>query len=176
MQTLKDNFNLWFRKSIESLYGNENAGFPILMLVLPLLERYLRSKSGVPEGEKLTPAFFNELVALFPSLKDETLARNFWQVYRNGILHQATLSRKNSRGTMMPDGWLSGNDKIKDFEIDSNGHFWVNPVKFAKKVIDTINNDFSNYEASGSHAHNLATAQTSPIGLSGTSGYGRLIP
>lgn len=165
----KDNFKLWFCEVIDSLCKNENAGFPILMITFPLLERYLRSKSRTGEDEKLKTPFFNELIKIFPVLRDEPTAKQFWQVYRNGILHQATLSQKNIKGVAMPNGWLSG-VKNNAVEIDGLGHFWVNPVEFAKKVIDTINNDFSSYEAKGSPSHTLATVQSSPLGYSGTRG------
>ena len=169
MTTNKDNFNLWFRTIIESLYKNKHAGFPILMLTFPLLERYLRSKSGVNEGN-LKPSFYDELRTLFPILKDNSIAEQFWQVYRNGILHQATLSQQDRKNIKMPDGWLSG-DK-KDIEIDAGNAFWVNPVEFAKHVMNSIDKDFSYFEAASSFGHPLSTTKKAPDGSNGTSGCG----
>jgi hypothetical protein len=176
MNTNKENFKLWFCNVIESLYGNKNAGFSILMLTFPLLERYLRSKSNTPENSVLGPPFYDELVKLFPVLKDNVdniTAKNFWQVYRNGILHQATLSQRDNKGIKMPDGWLSG--EKKDIEIDQ-GAFWVNPVEFTRRVIDIIDKDFSNFEAPGSSSHPLAIEQSSSDGFYGTSGSGTRMP
>ena len=48
-----DNFRAWFSKILEGLYSVQDAGFPILMISFPLLERYLREKSGVHEGNLL---------------------------------------------------------------------------------------------------------------------------
>jgi hypothetical protein len=171
MNTHKGNFKRWFSDIIKSLYKNENAGFPILMITFPLLERYLRSKSGTSASSSLGEPFYDELVNLFPVLKDTKIANEFWQIYRNGILHQATLSQRNRKDIKMPDGWLSG-DK-KDIEIDSRGTFWVNPVEFAKQVIDAIDKDFVNFEARGISGHPLATAQKTPDGSHGTSGLGK---
>jgi hypothetical protein len=171
MTANKDNFKLWFCEIIEALYEKEHAGFPLLMLTFPLLERYIRSKSATNEAGALKEPFFNELRKLFPVLKDNDMARKFWHVYRNGILHQATLSQRKSRKDIqMPGGWLSG--IRKDVEIDSNGAFWVNPVEFAKHVINVIDKDFSNFEATSFSDHPLATAQKAPDGSHGTSGSG----
>ena len=141
-----DNFKLWYSDVIESLYMNQNAGFPILMLTFPLLERYLRSKSTLSYKDTLNSHFYDQLLKLFPELKDNTTASLFWNIYRNGILHQATLSEKDRKGNMMPGGGLSGDVK-GSIKIESDGCFYVNPVEFAKKVIDTINNDFPTFES-----------------------------
>jgi hypothetical protein len=166
----RENFKLWFREIIEDLYKKENAGFPILMITFPLLERYIRSKSGVNEDPTLGDTFYNELVKLFPVLKDKDIAKKFWHVYRNGILHQATLSQRTGKGIQMPDGWLSGVKKV--VEIDSSGAFWVNPVEFAKHIIDVIDKDFSNFEAKSFLDHPLSTARLMADGYYSTSGSG----
>jgi hypothetical protein len=168
MSPHKDNFNLWFRKVIENIYENENAGFPLLMLTFPLLERYLRSKSEIFDSPTLGEPFFKALLNLFPVLRNTEIARKFWQVYRNGILHQATLSQRKNNDIKMPDGGLSGDKNY--IEIDQSGAFWVNPVEFAKRVIDTIDKDFSNFEARSNSNHPLATAQKAPDGFNATCG------
>jgi hypothetical protein len=170
MMSQKENFKIWFRDVIESLYEYEHGGFALLMLTFPLLERYLRSKSGTPEDKNLGEDFYRELVKLFPVLKDNDCAKKFWQVYRNGILHQATLSEQDKKGTHMPDGWLFGG--AKDVEIDSQNAFWVNPVKFAQRVIDIIEHDFSTFEAESIRAPGLAKVQMMYSGSFGTSGSG----
>jgi len=166
--TQKENFKKWFRDIIENLYKYEHGGFVLLMIAFPLLERYLRSKSGTDEDKKLGEDFYRELVKLFPVLKDNDCAKNFWQVYRNGILHQATLSEQSRKGIRMPDGWLSG--ETNDIKIDPQNAFRVNPVKFAKRVIDIIDNDFSTYEALSLRASGLPKVQIMSSGSYGTSG------
>lgn len=170
MPNHKDNFILWFRNIIEALYPNEDAGFSLLMLTFPLLERYLRSKSNTSPSDPLGDSFYNELVKLFTALRGNGFAKKFWQVYRNGILHQATLSQQNKKGIKMPNGWLSG--EKRDIEIDSSDAFWVNPVEFAKHVMDAIDKDFSYFEAQNTAEHHpLAIAQTASDGSHGTSGH-----
>lgn len=176
MNTNKDNFNLWFRDILKLLYDKENAGFPILMITFPLLERYLRSKSGLSYDDNLDPCFYDQLVKLFPELKDNKNATLFWNVYRNGILHQSTLSEKDRKGKTMPSGGLTSNIK-ESIEIDSNDDFSVNPVKFAKKVITTIDKDFSTFEALGVSTPKLATIQITSGGYNATCGSAqRMIP
>jgi hypothetical protein len=85
-----DNFKCWYADILERLYTNGEAGFVILMITLPLLERYLREKSGVNEGDLIDP-FYVQLRRVFPALPDNTAARNFWQVYRNLIINHVTL-------------------------------------------------------------------------------------
>ena len=168
MYSHKENFQNWFCNIIESLYTNEHAGFPILMLTLPLLERYLRSKSKTGEAIFLGPDFYNELIRVFPILSDEKTAKDFWHIYRNGILHQSTMSQQKSNGIKMPDGWLSGD--VNDVEIDQKGAFCVNPVKFARQVISIINHDFQTYEAPNSPNHPLSSGKALANGRYGTSG------
>jgi hypothetical protein len=167
MATNKDNFNLWFRTTIKSLYDKEHVGFPILMLTFPLLERYLRVISGLKETDRLNDIFYKNLGTKFPAVNDVETAKNFWQVYRNGLLHQATFSKRNLKNIEMPDGWLSGEISCA-VKIDSDGHFWVNPVEFAEIVLDTIDKDFGNFEALGKNVSQMAQVKTSSNGNYGT--------
>jgi hypothetical protein len=50
MDCHKKNFEVWYKAILEGLYSNRNAGFVILMVAFPLLERYLREKSGLHDG------------------------------------------------------------------------------------------------------------------------------
>src|SRR5260370_33667137 len=97
MSTHVHNFKYWYSDILNRLYANGNAGFVILMIAFPLLERYLREKSGVHEAY-LTDPFYDELRRVFPVLPDNAVAGQFWQVYRNGLLHQVTLSQQNRKG------------------------------------------------------------------------------
>jgi hypothetical protein len=64
----------------------------------------------------------------------------------------------------------------KDIEIDQSGAFWINPVEFAKHVIDTIDKDFSTFEALSNSDHPLVTAQKAPDGFNGTCGSVERLP
>jgi hypothetical protein len=163
-----DNFRCWYSRILDILYEDEHAGFVILMIAFPLLERYLREKSGDHEGN-LTDEFYNELRHIYPALTDRSIASTFWQVYRNGILHQVTLSQANRKGIHMPEGWLSSG--VEMITIGSFGEFWVHPMKFSRRVVETIESDFATFEGQSSDNHPLPVVRVqTACGTSGTSG------
>jgi hypothetical protein len=142
MSTSREHFDSWFVNVLESLYPTRDAGFVMLMTAFPLLERYLQQRARIPaENEKLNENFYNELCRLFPKLRDTRQARDFWQVYRNGVLHQGTFSqRRVSYGA-------ASHDIPESIYIDENkGIFIVHPVLFAKQVLENIVNDFATFE------------------------------
>jgi hypothetical protein len=138
-----DNFKNWYMATLERLYPYRDAGFAILMIGFPLLERYLRKKVRLLPKDNLSDLFYTELASLFPVLSNVLTAKAFWQVYRNGLIHEVTLSRQNRSGHEMPVGWVSHDKPMISVE---EGSFWIHPVDFAKKVIDTIQNDFETFE------------------------------
>ena len=148
------NFSEWFIDVLRVLSVTPGAGFSILMISLALLERYLREKSGVHE-EKLNSRFYSELLRVFPEFPNENAAKNFWQVYRNGLMHQVALSLRSNQGDAMP---LSGlRDDGDSVEVSQEGHFWVNPSKFSERVVSTIQNDFTPFLGKHSPNHPLPT-------------------
>ena len=158
------NFKCWHKEVLESLYSNENAGFVLLIATFPLLERYLREKSGAHENKTLPPAFYAELRKILPALPDDDVADQFWHVYRNGLLHQVTLSMGKRKSIKPPIGWLGSKAEI--LTLDPSGNFWVHPVKFARKVIKVIEADFATFE--GTHSTNHPLPLVDPL-RSGTS-------
>lgn len=141
-----DNFIKWFKEPLNTLYKNKHAGFAIVMLSLPILERYLRQKSGVFENQNLDPRFHREFLKMFPSVRDIEAVKTFWRVYRHGLLHQATLKSDN---TIISAAVHSG---AADIEFDGK-LFTVSPNKFSAKVVKTIEEDFQTYEGAGSPKH-----------------------
>jgi len=165
-----DNFIKWFEEPLKYLYENDNAGFVILMVSLPLLERYLREKSGVHEG-KLNDSFYKRFAEIYPSLNDRGIAKKFWQIYRNGLLHQATLSLKAKNGTIVLAAGVHGDaPEIKHEGYGADGEvFTISPRKFSEKIVLTIKSDFATFEGTGSANHPLP--QILPeTGVSGWSG------
>jgi hypothetical protein len=152
--TPRENFESWFVNVLDSLYPRREAGFVILMTALPLLERYLRQRAGLPaEGVTINnPRFYDELRTIFPVLRDRNQAQHFWKVYRNGLLHQGTFSQQS-----VISG-LASHDIAESICIDQNGNFCVHPVLFAKRVLEQIANDFSTFEGASTAAPPLSTA------------------
>lgn len=138
-----DNFKSWYIATLERLYPHRDAGFAMLMITFPLLERYLRKKVELSPKDNLSDLFYAELASLFPVLSNNSTAKDFWQVYRNGLLHEVTLSRQNRSGNEMPLGRVSHDKPMVSIE---DGSFWIHPVDFTKKVIEAIQNDFKTFE------------------------------
>lgn len=120
------------------------------MVSFPLLERYLRGKSGIPEGEDLNGASFEKsLRALLPEISGRE--RAFWTCYRHGLLHQVTFPtarkrKKDATWHPLPGAGISGwDDRPVYFEATTN-EFFLNPIVFHKLVTETILNDFPTYE------------------------------
>jgi len=163
-------FRDWFVSVLDDLYANGNAGFAILIIVFPLLERYLREKSGIHEDSISNNSFYVELRKIFPEFINDPAAKNFWEAYRHGLLHQVTISLINRKGVKLPSGWLS-ND-ADTIEVDKAGNFCVHPAKFGKRVIETIEKDFETFEGKHSLAHPLPGVFDIGISFQGTAAPG----
>jgi len=133
MSSSRENFESWFGEPLARLMADENAGFIVVMVAFPLLERYVRSKS---KCEPNTPRFNQALLRVLPELQDETNANLFWAIFRHGILHNVALSRETHG--------LSHTKPI--VEIWPNAKVWMNPNLFATRVLETIRSDFSSFE------------------------------
>lgn len=164
MSTHRPNFDAWYKRVLDLLYPHRDAGFAILLIAFPLLERYLRQKMGLTSDENLSDAFFDKLTQLFPALKTTATARNFWQIYRNGLLHEITLSHQTRSGTLMPAGWVSHDKPL--ITINPDGSMWINPVEFAQHVVSTIEADFATFEGTSAASTRLPTEKLQPIATS----------
>ena len=95
--------------------------------------------------------------------------KRFWQVFRHGIMHQATLSLKDTSNIRMPGyGCLSGDVDVLEIK---DGDIWVNPVGFSKHVLVTIENDFDTFLSVDANFHPLPFVRSSPDGSCSTSGH-----
>lgn len=154
MPTARENFDTWYGVVLRDLCAREDAGFVLLCTALPLLERYLREKSGVKQGT-LNEAFYDELRAVFPVLADNQIAKTFWGTYRNGLLHQVTMAQSTASGSPLRPARLAweGNQAV---ELRA-GEFFVHPGAFTKSVLENIEKNFTTFEGTGSPAHPFPT-------------------
>ena len=122
----EENFRKWFVDMLERLRNEGNAGFVFALVSFPLLERYLRQKSGAGQKTSLPEQFFCELGKLFPGIAKRE--KDFWQCYRNGLLHQVAFSKERTKNQkrieIMPDAALSGHDDRQVyFNVSENAFF-----------------------------------------------------
>lgn len=129
----REDFESWYGQPLAQLMKNEHAGFPIVMIAFPLLERLLRQQS---RSEPNTPLFNRSLVAVIPELQSEDHANLFWAVFRHGLLHNVALSRETHG--------LSHSKPI--VEVWPNGKVWLNPNLFAERVLTTVRENFAVFE------------------------------
>jgi hypothetical protein len=145
MTAAYENYRAWYADLLPKLYDSEHAGFAILMVTFPLLERYMRQRNRLAPQDSLNDKCWNDLRSLFPVLADNQKASQFWSVFRNGILHQVTLSREKPDLSPLPVGFL-GQERCAPVEVKADGSFWVQPVLFAKQVLSAIEKDFATFE------------------------------
>jgi hypothetical protein len=168
------NFRAWYASVLASLYPNRDAGIAVLMISLALLERYLRQKTLRTPADNVDEACMRELCAIFPVLGTVDVARHFWDIYRNGFLHQVTLSRQKPSGKALPDGSLT-HDIAEAIKLEPDGSLCVHPVLFSKQVVDTIERDFAAFAGPGAGAPALPKVErrdpvTIPSSYLGTRG------
>jgi len=176
------NFEGWYAAILERLYPIRDAGFPIAMIAFPLFERYVRQKVGLAADQNIDDRFLGELIKLIPGLADVAQARQFWAACRHGLLHQATVQIRTSKGQPLPQFALTHD--IQQVFYAHQGGFLMHPVLFAKRTIELIRADFATFSGQAHLApplprvkaifygvapsqHN-ATVTTTPLITSGT--------
>ncbi len=159
MTTELSNFKSWYADVLLTLYPIRNAGIAALMLSFPLLERYLRQKNNLNPSDALNDGCMTDLCTIFPALPSLGIARQFWHIYRNGFLHQVTLSPQKRNGTNMPVGWLT-HDINTAVSIEADGSFLVQPVLFSQTVVKTIENNFLLFAGIGTPAPPLPVVES----------------
>lgn len=145
-------FEMWFKKPITQLQTDpstkDHAGYAVLLISIPLLERYLREKSGIHEGS-LDDAFYDALCVVFPEIPRDK-AKAFYDVFRNGLAHQVTIKAVPGAA----HGQIQNAGACIVHDATSN-HFSVHPTEFAERVLKTIGSDFHTFEAKSSKNHPL---------------------
>ena len=147
-------FDNWFAKPLAALNADSHGGFAVLMVALPLTERYLREKSGCHEGN-LDDRFYTAFIQVFPGLTIDQ-AKKFWHSYRNGLLHQATFSKQSRSGTIMPKAWISSKLSVTPGIINydqPSDSFVLLPKEFSERIVAVIQGDFSTFLGASSVNH-----------------------
>lgn len=129
----RENFELWVGGPLETILAHPHAGFIVAMVAFPVLERYLRGKSGAAPDE---PAFQAALVEVIPELRSTQAAGTFWSMFRHSLLHYAGFQRPNY-------GFASSAELVS---VSASGEVWMNPQLFGERVLKTVRADFPAYE------------------------------
>lgn len=136
-----EQFQRWYVEPIRQLQENPSAGFPILLITLPLLERYVRNLCDWRKVSFGKPCC-SKLAIIIPELQDEDIAGKFWTVFRHGLLHQVTMNQKHDGDTVYSE--LTRDEPSLVYH-ESHSAFSLNPLWFSNKVIMLIEKDFDTF-------------------------------
>jgi hypothetical protein len=132
-------FNYWFVVPVQHLRSipNNDGSFVALAISLFLYERYasvMLKQRGMKVNEKNIP---KQIVVDFGI--DEHVARAFWDVMRNGLLHQGMPKQAEKGRKTLPD-WIFHHNQVEHpmEVIDINGRrlLSVQPWMVVNKVIE----------------------------------------
>jgi len=161
MPTAKETFFSYFEDPIKILQKTPNCALGVVILCFPLLERYLRETSGCKQDKPLNDKFFEDLRVILPALNSLVQAKQFWQVYRNGLLHQGAFSAADRKGTIMPYGVITGDTPALGYESTTDT-FYVNPKLFSDAVLDFIREDLATLSAPAATNHEMPGVGSQP--------------
>jgi hypothetical protein len=159
-------FRKWLVDSLSPLRSNGDTGFIFLLVAIPILERYLRRKSRCSDGQELNEAFFKELSKFLGVISGRE--RDFWNCYRNGLLHHVTFAqakwmRKEKEWSGLPKAGISGHDSRPVYFDQAKNEFYVNPTAFFDVVTTAVLADFATYESEGVTRYSLPST-LDPLG------------
>ena len=98
--------------------------------------------------------FYDDLCVIFPELTNQYQAKQFWHVYRNGLLHQGAFSAIDRKKVIMPFGAISGETPRIAYDAVTDT-FFVNPIPFSNTVLDFIRNDLATLAAAAATNHEI---------------------
>jgi hypothetical protein len=138
----ENTFEKWFVAPLHYLQAipNNDGSFVALAIALFLYERYSNAvleKQGV-KGKKEKKRKQMKLIAKDFHI-DTKLAETFWNIMRNGILHQG-MPMQNGQEGKLPDWVFSHESNIKPIqllEIENRPVLCVQPWIVVEKVIST---------------------------------------
>ena len=110
----RENFELWVGGPLEAMLAQPHAGFVVAMVAFPVLERYLRGKSGAAPDK---PGFQAALVEVIPELRNTQAAGTFWFMFRHSLLHYAGFQQPNY-------AFVSSAELVS---VSERGEVWMNP-------------------------------------------------
>lgn len=148
--TNEELFDIWFIKPLAKLDHNDDS-FVRLMIVFPLFERYLRLQWS---KKNKTQAYNAKEDRLLPFLQIELDldcldAKTFWNVMRNGLLHQGVpknetgdSSEKNFRNVVGYEFHTDYGERPefvrKNGDSDSEVIMRLDPAKFVNFVLRKV--------------------------------------
>jgi len=132
-----DRFNGWFVKPIEKLkeLPEGNGGFAVMMISIPLYERYIIAKLKL-DGRSTSEEEIGNEVSVDLGL-DDRQRRIFWNMIRNGFMHQALPKAGETK-------WVASDKygELPEFKTyQGQIYICLDPWKFANRVLEKFIQD-----------------------------------
>lgn len=104
-QSISERADKWFYSHLKSM-NNPHQGMIILMIILPLYEKYLRANGLLDEDPKNSKVKFTKDHPVFTKIGndfgvDKGTAYEFWWHCRNGLLHRAVIDNTENFASVL---------------------------------------------------------------------------
>lgn len=140
-----ERFMRWFVKPFEKLkeIPDGDGGFIALSMALFLCERYYKAEVNLQDEESTSRDDLFKNRAAEDLNVNQTFFLHFWQVYRNGMQHQASPKtyEVNHNGQNLTYKWsmdAAYDDVPSYFEDQGIRYICINPWKFCERMIQKI--------------------------------------
>ena len=154
MDTSKYLFELWYIKPLHMLRVFKGEGgdgtFIALATCLFLYERYAKTTLKISGKKVKDKELYRQFATDFNT--DENTSKIFWNIMRNGILHQA-MPKQKENGVDINCEWVISNNYFHLVELENIGarkRLKVNPWRIVDKVISLWENNLSILEQNSS--------------------------
>jgi hypothetical protein len=137
-------FKQWYAAVLERLYPDRDAGFAIMLITIPILERYIRCKLDLPRGGAIGDEGIKAISRIFPEPGTREVIESVWDAARNGLLHQLTFFSETRSKEQLPVVRLT-HDTLVAIRCEDDRSISINPVYFSKRVISQVLGDFDTF-------------------------------
>jgi hypothetical protein len=151
MPTDRERFDLWYAsplRFIKEELTDGRAGFVVLGTACFLYERYAVASLKVQDKEGGLKGVVRQLASDF-DVGEET-ADVFWDVIRDGMLHQGMPKRRDRGKGVLPRRGFNHDYPIMALGHDDDGKpfLFVQPFKFMDRVLELWENNFDLLQSS----------------------------
>jgi hypothetical protein len=137
-------FKRWYADILEKMYPDRDAGFAIMLITIPILERYIRCKLDLPRGGSIGDEGINAIGQIFPEPGSSEVIESVWDATRNGLLHQLTFFSETRSKAQLPVVRLT-HDTLVAIRCEDDRSISINPEHFSKRVISQVLGDFNTF-------------------------------
>lgn len=139
-------FRRWYIDVLERLYPERDSGFAIMLITIPILERYIRCKLRIPRGGSIGEKGIQAICQLFPEPESTAAIKSVWECARHGLLHQLTFFSETRSNVQLPVVRLT-HDILVAMRIEDDDSISIHPVYFSKRVVRAVLEDFATFSS-----------------------------